>query len=154
MGDDLNARIVALETSLRGFRELFDERGRRYDERTVAQDKAVSIALAASDHAMAKADQASEKRFDSVNEFRAALGDQASALMPRSEYTVQHNSLIERMNAYDARQAEASARIAKNEERSIGKQQGLSSLGAVILGVIAAIAAFAAAADFLARMFH
>jgi ABC-type transporter Mla subunit MlaD len=50
-----------------------------------AQKEAVSSALAAADRAVAKAETASEKRFESVNEFRGSLADSARLLMPRSE---------------------------------------------------------------------
>jgi hypothetical protein len=55
------------------------------DTRFEAQKEAVTAALAAADRAVNKAELASEKRFDSVNEFRAALNDSARLLMPRAE---------------------------------------------------------------------
>ena len=73
--------------------DLLDERDRRYAELRAAdqeslklalnsQEKAVAAALAAADRAVSKADFATEKRFDAVNEFRATLSDQAAHLMP------------------------------------------------------------------------
>jgi len=50
-----------------------------------AQEKAVNIAHNAADKAQAKADTASEKRFEGVNEFRQSLADYQRTLMPRSE---------------------------------------------------------------------
>lgn len=50
----------------------------------------VDMALAASDKAITKAELTTDKRFEGVNEFRAALSDQANSFMPRSEYSVQH----------------------------------------------------------------
>jgi multidrug resistance efflux pump len=55
------------------------------DTRFEAQKEAVTAALAAADRAVNKAELASEKRFNSVNEFRAALNDSARLLMPRAE---------------------------------------------------------------------
>jgi len=55
------------------------------DTRFEAQKEAVTAALTAADRAVNKAELASEKRFDSVNEFRAALNDSARLLMPRAE---------------------------------------------------------------------
>jgi len=46
----------------------------RYSERFQAQEKAIL-----------KAESASEKRFDGVNEFRGALSDMVGKLMPRAE---------------------------------------------------------------------
>lgn len=72
------------------------EADKRYEQRFLAQqeavqaalaaqEKAVNAALLAADRAVAKAEAASEKRFESVNEFRAQLSDQAANLMPRGE---------------------------------------------------------------------
>lgn len=55
------------------------------DVRFEAQEKSVQAALYSADRAVAKAEAASERRFDSVNEFRNTLSDQARLLMPRSE---------------------------------------------------------------------
>jgi hypothetical protein len=46
---------------------------------------ATQAALDAADKALTKAEQASEKRFEGVNEFRATLQDQASRFVTRAE---------------------------------------------------------------------
>jgi len=43
-----------------------------------ASEKAISAAMAAAEKAVSKAETAAEKRFDSVNEFRAAMKDQTA----------------------------------------------------------------------------
>lgn len=43
----------------------------------------VKLALDAAQTAVTKAETATEKRFDAVNEFRGQLADQASSFMPR-----------------------------------------------------------------------
>jgi hypothetical protein len=50
-----------------------------------SQEKAVGTAQASAERASLKSDLASEKRFDSVNEFRAQQGDIIRTFMPRSE---------------------------------------------------------------------
>ena len=50
-----------------------------------AQKENTSAAFASSEKAIIKAEVASEKRFESVNEFRATLADQQRSLMPRAE---------------------------------------------------------------------
>ena len=95
MGDDcggLTARITALE-------KMLDEREDRTKERFAAMERSVNIAMVASDRAVTKAEDATNKRFEGVNEFRQTLADQASGLMPRNEYTVQHKSLQEKVDA-------------------------------------------------------
>lgn len=62
-----------------------------------AAKDAVAAALAASDRAVQKAEIAAEKRFEGVNEFRAALADQQRTLMPRAEVDILMRALGERM---------------------------------------------------------
>lgn len=68
-----------------------------------AQSKAVAAALAASDRAVTKAELASEKRFEGVNEFRAALDDRQRTLMPRMEAQVLIDGLSQRLLALEKR---------------------------------------------------
>lgn len=126
----LDIRIDALE-------KMLDEREERTKERFVAVDRSVSTALLTSDKAVTKAEAAIEKRFEGVNEFRASLADQAAILMPRSEYSVQHITLQDRVAGLERR-------IGTVEDRGFGKQAGLSATGQIVLGIIAATAALAA----------
>jgi hypothetical protein len=64
---------------------ILNERSVANNQRFDAQEKAVAAALAAAKEAVAKAETAAEKRFDSVNEFRSTLKDQQATLMSRSE---------------------------------------------------------------------
>ena len=57
-----------------------------------AADKAVQAALIAVEKASDKAEEASDKRFASVNEFRAQLSDQAGTFISRAEYAVHQKS--------------------------------------------------------------
>lgn len=50
-----------------------------------SQAEKVALALDAAEKAIAKAEASTEKRFDSVNEFRQQLNDQARTFMPRTE---------------------------------------------------------------------
>jgi len=61
------------------------ESDRRYEQRFKAQEAAVQSALASSALATQKAEIANEKRFESVNEFRATLADQAGTFISRTE---------------------------------------------------------------------
>lgn len=73
------------ETLRQHLRGIMDERDKRYDEALRAVKESSSIALTAADRAVVKAETATEKRFDSVNEFRDTLADQQRTLMPRTE---------------------------------------------------------------------
>lgn len=59
--------------------------------------KAVQAALLAAKEAVIKAETATEKRFESVNEFRQQLGDQSNTFLPRPEYNAQHKALEDRV---------------------------------------------------------
>ena len=83
--------------SLSHLKEIMDERDRRYEDRFKAMDEKTSLALNASEKAVSKAEMATEKRFDSVNEFRAQLKDQAATLMPREETFTKFNAIEEKI---------------------------------------------------------
>lgn len=81
---------------------------RRYEERFAASQKAlelglagqkseISAALASADRAVLKAETATEKRFESVNEFRGTLDNQQRTLIPRSEVDVMVKGLEEKI---------------------------------------------------------
>jgi hypothetical protein len=74
------------------------ERDRRYEERFKAMDEKTSLALTSSEKAVSKAETATEKRFDSVNEFRATLNDQAGNLMSKSEANAKFQSYEEKFS--------------------------------------------------------
>jgi hypothetical protein len=69
------------------------------------QAKAIDAALAAAEKAVTKAEVATEKRFDSVNEFRKTLSDQASSFMQRGEFVAQYKSLEEKVAIYSRTQS-------------------------------------------------
>jgi hypothetical protein len=86
-------RNDVLAAKLEALRELVDERDHRYEDRFRAMDEKTSLALTSSEKAVAKAEMATEKRFDSVNEFRGQLKDQAATLVPRAEMDVKFNAI-------------------------------------------------------------
>lgn len=96
-----------------------------------AQEKAVTAALAAADRAVAKAETASEKRFESINEFRGALADSARLLMPRSEAEQSFRSMTEKLD-------ELTTRVNARDERGRGLSQGWLFLVAAI-GLVATV---------------
>jgi hypothetical protein len=94
---------------LDGFRQLMDERDRRYGERFDAQEKAVSAALAAqeklgatvnmaSEKAIAKAEDAQNQYNVRSNEFRGALDDAQKVLLPRAEADQRFKAIEEKID--------------------------------------------------------
>jgi len=63
----------------------------------VAQQKLSDTKFEALDRAVVKAEAATEKRFEGVNEFRQQLGDQQRTFIPRSEVLVIQVGLNEKI---------------------------------------------------------
>ena len=111
-----------IETLRTHFQRQLDDLRLQLDERHTAQNAAVQAALLAAEKAVNKAERAAENRFESVNEFRAQLGDQQRTFLPRQEYDVQHRALDEKLNAV----AESlGARIDTNAKQINDAQSGL-----------------------------
>jgi len=108
----------------RELHSIMGERERANGQRFDAQEKAVSAALAAAKEAVAKAEAAAEKRFDSVNEFRNTLKDQQLTLAPRAEMEIRFHALDEKLRALELRQAQI-----------ISKADGATWLWGVIVAV-------------------
>ena len=66
--------------------KVMDERDLRYQQRFEAQSTAIKDALIAAEKAVTKAEVATERRFESVNEFRQTLSDQAAKFVTRTEF--------------------------------------------------------------------
>ena len=77
----------------------------RYSERFLAQNEALQVALTAAEKAVLKAEAASEKRFEAVNEFRGALNDMVGKMMPRAETDQRFMALSEKLDEMQARLA-------------------------------------------------
>ena len=91
-------------------------------------EKSVETALASADKAVSKSDQATERRFESVNEFRQTLQDQTSTFLPRAEYQAQRKA------AEDAT-ASNSERISRIESTAVGKSEGIGTIGIIVIGI-------------------
>jgi hypothetical protein len=74
-------------------RQQYDASQRALDAALLAADRAVLAALSAAKEAVIKAETATERRFDSVNEFRQTLSDQAATFMSRAEWATAHQAL-------------------------------------------------------------
>ena len=88
------------EVRLREYVDIrFNAQEKAVEAALAAQEKAVAAALAAADRAVAKAERAAEARFESVNEFRGTLTDQAATFLPRREYENAHTAVVEKVEA-------------------------------------------------------
>ena len=112
---------------------LINANDKNYNQRFDNVVEATKAALAASDRAVTKAEMASEKRFDAVNEFRSTLADQQRNLMPRAEVEIINKSVNEKID--------------KNDQRLTileGKRQGISEGMGYIIGIIGVVSAIIA----------
>ena len=89
--------------------------------------EAVQAALAAAKDATGKAELATEKRLEAVNEFRSQQGDLIRSFLPRPEYTAQHAALGEKIDALNARLAALELRLTARLDVSEGTQAGAAS---------------------------
>src|SRR5947209_18170182 len=80
--DASNARSADMELRQQ---QRFEAQTKAVDAAIIAQRAAVDAALIAANQATAKAEAATEIRFQSVNEFRGQLADQATRFITRVE---------------------------------------------------------------------
>lgn len=143
--DENCPRCNALSVRIDALERMLDEREERVKERFVAMERTVTVALASSDKALTKAEDATEKRFDGVNHVRTALADQAATLLPRLEYAVQYAAVTDRI-------VNLERRIGTTEDRGAGKSQGLGLVAQGLLILIAFISMAAAVATATLRV--
>lgn len=101
------------------------------DRRFKDNQKAVDAALVSQEKAIIKAETATEKRFESVNEFRKTLSDQTNTFMPRTEGE-------NRITAVSDKVTELTDRLNLNDGQAKGSQLTRGNLIAYI-GVAVAI---------------
>lgn len=116
---------------------MMASRDKAVDTALIAAEKAVAAALAAAKEAVAKAETASEKRFESVNEFRKTLSDQTASFIPRSEVAIMQAATNEKVATLDIR-------FTSFEQRTKGHADGYGVFVGVI-GILIGIAGAAAA---------
>lgn len=115
------------------FEARIAEMDRRYEQRFAAQEEAIH-----------KSETATERRFESVNEFRAQLADQASRFMPRSESLQRHEQNAEKVQALEARHAADVSVINSRLDMAAGKSSGLDKGWALLTGVVVVVGAIVA----------
>jgi hypothetical protein len=75
------------------------------DAALMASEKAISAAMAAAEKAVTKAEVAAEKRFDSVNEFRAAMKDQTANFADRDQVDFRLASIEKKIEGWQGQSA-------------------------------------------------
>lgn len=96
--DSLREFVIRLiENNNLRYEQRFQDAKTAVDIAFSAQKESVQSALLSAERAVLKAEGASEKRFDAVNEFRSTLADQQRMLMPRGEAEIVFKSLSDRI---------------------------------------------------------
>ena len=113
------------------------------DAAFAAQKEAINAALAAADRAVSKAELATEKRFESVNEFRGTLDNQQRTLIPRSEVDVLVKGLDEKIN-----------NLTKQMDQLQAERQGIKGGYGYAVGVIGVVLSLLAIVSFLVTLFR
>jgi hypothetical protein len=101
-----------------------------------AQAEKVALALAASDKAVTKAEIATEKRFESVNEFRAQLQDQTRTFVAREEANVLFKAMQDKLDLIQDQM--------KSGQIWQGNITGRLAVGGIALTVVMAFVVFLA----------
>lgn len=104
-----------------------------------AQEKAVAAALAAAKEAVSKAETASEKRFESVNEFRKTLSDQTASFLPRPEYDANHKALEDKIQSLTDR-INITAGQSQGSDITMGKIVTVIGVSSTVLGMLVLLA--------------
>lgn len=130
--DELDKRVNHRIESLK---EYFDSL-RAADQAAIAAalsaaDGKAAAATEAAKEAVMKAEAASEKRFEGVNEFRGTLSDQQRTLMPRSEAELRFSTQDSRLGTLEKVLAERG-----------GERRGSKEMWVLIAGVAALAIAF------------
>lgn len=102
---------------------------RRYEERFIAANAAVTTAMTAAKEAVLKAEAATESRFAGVNEFRATLSDQQQRFIARSEVEVMRSAMTEKVDG-----------LTKTVERLMAQRQGATTGWGYAVGVVGFVA--------------
>jgi hypothetical protein len=142
--DIVSSRLAELkelmQTKLEAVGKISDERDRRYEDRFEAIEEKTTLALNASDKAVTKAELATEKRFEGVNEFRGSLTDLTSTMMPRSEASARFEALDNKNE--DLKKEVASLREYRSGGE--GKEKAGQHTISTIVSVVAVLIALAA----------
>ena len=125
-----------LDSKIAAQKDLFDAILKERDERLLQKFESLATAIN-------KAEVATEKRFEGVNEFRNTLSDQQKTFITASEYKVAHQNLVELVNT----NTKTLSDIILNQKERIDKieniKQGAGNMYILIVGILGILMAIA-----------
>lgn len=101
-----------------------------FSQRLADSSKAIDAALAAAKEAVIKAENSTERRLELLNEFRGAMKDQTSTMLPRGEAYLMKDTL-----------EQAIARVTSRQDRVEGRGKGLGDGWGYLVGAVGIAAA-------------
>lgn len=146
MGGETEAAVSGwtVDTLAAHLRQQINDLNRLLDERAENQKVAMNAALASAEKASSVAQAGYDRRFDSTNEFRAQLEDQARLFMPRSECLALLNALSDRVTRVEERinlgAGQAAGAASAEQLRRAGTQQVMTIISALVAVVSVAVA--------------
>jgi hypothetical protein len=143
--------LALLGSSDRRHEQRFTDQDKAVQAALVAQEKAVSAALDAAQRAVLKAEVAAERRFESVNEFRGQLADQAATLLPRTEADARFAALTEKFDGLYMALGEKIDANTRYIDRAGGKTTGLDAAWGYVIGAAGLVGAVVAIVFALAK---
>lgn len=111
---------------------VLNEREDKYVQKFEALKESLSAVVVSLEKAVLKAEVATEKRFESVNEFRKQMGDMQTTLAPKSEVNMRFDAANARIDVV-AKALETIVNLLSNTK---GKSEGTASTGTVIVTVV------------------
>ncbi len=133
----LEERIVALD-------RLTDAKFVTFRTLVDSQAEKVALALSAAEKAISKAETATEKRFDSVNEFRQTLTDQAGQFITRMEFDQFKETVTNQLYAMDQKFDAVVKPLSEYVSSQQGRTLGQGALVAMVVQVLVIAIAVAA----------
>lgn len=130
-----DAQVEAILSKISDGKELTDAKFVTFRALLEGNAEKVALALAAADKAVSKAETATEKRFEAVNEFRSALNDATTASVAAAANFVTREMLDDRLNALD-RESRAHLESIHQRLSSMEKSQANMAGRFAIIGVV------------------
>jgi hypothetical protein len=112
---------------------------RMFEKDLAALARAQDAALASASAAVVKAEQASERRFESVNEFRAQLGDVIRTFMPRAEVEARADANAARITELGRQLDILVSRVDIRDGRTAGHGDSTRNLATIVGLVLGAL---------------
>jgi len=116
----MNERLVAVETEMKGLRELLNERDERYQQQHVASQTAIL-----------KAEASVDKRLEGLNELRQMTNDQAKMFMRSAEAGLAFKAIETRIDTLENLVVERNS-----------KGIGMANMLGYVVGILGLVAAY------------